>query len=74
MRRVRVTVLSPGGGEYRETVPVADDYELPEINDRDEWIILIGADGSEWAFPPRLVVGIVLEPAGKKTARGGRIN
>ena len=73
-RHVRVTVLSPNGGEYAEVIPVTDEFELPPISDRDEWIEIEGADGSVWAMPPRLVVGIVLQPKPKEKARGGRIN
>jgi hypothetical protein len=69
-----VTVLSPAGGEYREVIDVRDDYDLPKVSDRDDWIEIEGSDGSVWAMPPRLVVAIVLEAKPKKTSRGGRIN
>lgn len=73
-RRVRITVLSPTGGEYHNNIVVKDDYELPPMSDRDDWIEIEGADGSVWAMPPRLVVGIVLEATPQKKSRGGRIN
>jgi len=73
-RRVRVTVISPAGGEYHNDIQVADDYDLPPISDRDDWVEIEGEDGSVWAMPPRLVVGIVLEAAPSKKTRGGRIN
>lgn len=71
---MKVTVLSPGGGEYREVIPVVDDYDLPPINDRDDWIEIEGRDGSVWAIPARYVVAVVLEAEPKKDAKGGRIN
>lgn len=76
MRRVKVTVLSPAGGEYQQVIEVADNYELPSISDRDDWIEIEGLDGSVTAFPPRLLVGVVLEGKAtkKKPHRGGRIN
>lgn len=74
MRRVKVTVLSPAGGEYREVIPVADDFDLPPISGKDDWVEIEGADGSVWAIPTRLVVAIVLEATPKKDAKGGRIN
>lgn len=71
-----MTVLSPAGGEYQQVIEVADDYELPPISDRDDWVEIEGLDGSVTAFPPRLLVGVVLEGKTAKTKphRGGRIN
>lgn len=75
MRRVKVTVLSPAGGEYHEAITVRDDYDLPSISDRDEWVEIEGADGSVWAIPTRYLVAVVLEAAPKKPGpKGGRIN
>jgi hypothetical protein len=70
-------VLSPSGGEYHNLIDVTDDYELPPISDRDDWVEIEGADGSVWAMPPRLIVGIVLSPTietARRKRRGGRIN
>lgn len=76
MRQVKITVLSPAGGEFHNVIPVADDYELPPIDGKDDWLEIEGADGSVWAVPVRLVVGVVLGPAPEpeKRKRGGRIN
>ena len=74
-RRVKVTILSPNGGEFSDVIEVRDDYDLPLISDRDDWVEIEGADGSVWAMPPRLIVGIVLEKKKpQKKARGGQIN
>lgn len=76
-RTVRVTVLSPTGGEYQQTIEVADDYELPTISDRDDWVEIESEHGGVWALPPRALIAVVLEdPKGTKTKRkrGGRIN
>lgn len=73
-RRVKVTVLSPAGGEYRETIVVADDYDLPPMSDRDDWVEIEGVDGSVYAIPARYVVAIVLEATPREAAKGGRVN
>lgn len=72
-----MTVRAPDSGtEYQQLIEVADDYELPPISDRDDWVEIEGLDGSVTAFPPRLLVGIVLEgkTPKKKAHKGGRIN
>lgn len=74
MRRVKVTVLSPGGGEYREVITVADDYDLPPWSTGDDVVEIEGADGSVWQIPARFVVAVVLEATPKEAAKGGRIN
>jgi hypothetical protein len=75
-RLVKVTVLSPAGGEYQNDIPVADNYDLPPISDKDDWVEIEGADGSVWAMPTRLIVGIVLQgdkPLKKPARKGTRI-
>lgn len=71
-RRVKVTVLSPAGGEYQNDIPVADDYDLPTISDKDDWVEIEGEDGSVWAIPTRLIVGVVLEGVAKTTKPSGK--
>lgn len=73
---MKLTVLSPNGGEYQQTIEVADDFDLPPISDRDDWVEIEGLDGSVTAVPMRLLVGVVLEGKGakKKAHKGGRIN
>lgn len=77
MRTVRVTVLSPSGGEYQNTLEVADTFDLPTISDRDEWVEIETIHGGVWAFPTRYLVAVVLEDpkkAPKKKRAAGRIN
>lgn len=56
-----MTVLSPSGTDYHETVRVADDYELPFLTGKDEWLQIDACGGETWSIPARYVVSVVME-------------
>jgi hypothetical protein len=67
---VKVTVLSPSGTDYHETITVADDFDLPSIRSADDWLEIEEESGGVWAIPLRFVVSVVLEsPPLKKKRR-----
>lgn len=71
-KRVKVTIVSPSGTDYDSIINVKDDYTLPAIDGRDDWIELETEEGGMWAVPLRMVIAVVMEPPPEKKKRARR--